>query len=276
MTIHDIISNQPPPPQYANWDEKRTAVLAHVHQRPSMYIGDSETAHLGAIDEVTRLMWMARVCWRPGRCRITLSPSQYLIVGEAGPLVRSIQKMLTFGGQRVLAEKWREESRAYFQPMWKMGRDGGRKLGKGWQNRRWRYTFTGPIGPRLDCPGCHDLLARRFMWGIGTDAGMWCEAYEDGWPVGQPFLVDLPSGTGVFAAGELSAEWFPGLPFDQGDVDRLRALSQQRVKVKWSNIKSFTNGEIVVEWRDEDFMTAETFAPDGLRLLLENGGINHT
>jgi len=269
MTVQVSIDDHSERPQYANWDEARAGVIAHARQRPMMYVGDSETGHLGAIDEVSRLMWMARVCRQPGRCRVILSPSQYLVIGEASPLVRSIQKMLTFGGGRVLSENWQREYRAHFKPIWETGRDGGRKLGKGWQNRRWRYTFTGPIGPRLDCPGQHDLLARRFMWGIRTDAGLWCEAYEDGWPTGQPFLLGVQSCVGIFAAGELSSEWFPGLPSDQGDVASLRAQSRRRVQLKWSNIKSFTNGEFVVEWRDEDFMAAEAFSADGVRSLID-------
>ena len=270
MTIDTSLIDTPQP-QYATWEERRAAVLEHARQRPAMYVGDPETAHLGAIADVSRLMWMARIFHLPGRCRVILSPTQYVVIGEAGPLVGAIEKTLTFGGGRILSEPWRAELAAYFQQIWESGRDGGRAVSDVWHNKRWRYTFTGPIGPRLDCPGQHDLLATRFLWGIRASDGLWCEGYKDGWPVGRPFVVDAEPSVAIVAAGELSSEWFPGLPFDQEDVDVLRAQSGKRVRLKWSNIRSFTNGEFVVEWRDEDLLGAGLFTEDGVGALCELG-----
>ena len=115
--------------------------------------------------------------------------------------------------------------------------------------RGWRYCFSGSTGPRLAEPSYASPLARRLIWGLRTDHGLWCQGYDDGWPVNAPFLIDEPSSVGLFVFAHLDPRWFTGLPYDAEDVEQLWAAARRPVgrDQRWRPQPAWSTGEIMVD-----------------------------
>ncbi len=250
-----------------NWDEVRQ----HAERRPSMYIGEPATAHQWSIQSCLRLVWQAKVFRRPQSVTIDLSPTQYIVRAECGPLIRPIQQHFSFGSNETLGKSWPKEMQAY--NVWgdaKNERKGNSVSGRRYYD--WRYCFSGPTGPRLNQPAYPSILARQLAWGLRTNSGLWCETYKDGKPVARPFCLEGPSSVGLMVAADLDPQWFTGLPFTEADVVYFTELSGRRFvsQPKYEPQPLWTPGEIVAHWHPQDDLVSErTLTPDGLTELIK-------
>ncbi len=77
--------SEPDGQRVLDWAEVR----AHAQTRPAMYIGSQETGHKIAISDVLRLVWQAKAFRHPQSVTIDLSPTQYVVRSECGPLIRA-------------------------------------------------------------------------------------------------------------------------------------------------------------------------------------------
>jgi len=250
-----------------SWAEVRE----HAQTRPAMYVGNQATAHRTAIVECLRLVWQAKVFRHPQSVRIDLSPRQYIVRAMAGPLIRPIQQIYTFGNGETLSYPWGDQNRAYFSRVAQEDEQCGIVFSKMRHRRGWRYCFSGPTGPRLGEPGYSFTLARRGAWGLRTDDGLWCEAYQEGAPVGKPFLLSEPSPVGLVVAADLDPQWFTGLPFTEEDVQKFADTSYRHVITTRIQKPSpnWTYGEIVTRWHpNDDLVSDRTLTPEGLQELL--------
>ncbi|MCW3059657.1 MAG: hypothetical protein JWQ02_1478 [Capsulimonas sp.] len=238
--------------------------VAQAQSRPMMYVGNPDHAHRLALSSVLRLVWLAKIFRNPSVTRIILSPNQFLIRCETGPLIRPVQSLFTWGGGYTLSEPWEEERQTYFE---RINREDEARGLPDWRyrsNHGWRYCFSGATGPRLFEPSNILWMSKHFAWGLKTDAGLWCETYEAQWPVSKPFLVPGESKYGIFAMGNLDPERCSGLPYDAEDVAQLTSASRIRVDRKYGPMRYYDMGEIRVELCEEDFLQPEDFRLPGL------------
>ncbi len=237
------------------WSE----MLQHARSRPSMWIGDSATAHRHLVNVPFRLVWQARLFRKPQRVRVDLSTHQCVVRCDTGPLIRLVQRMLDFPGGRMLGDAWANESRADNARFHAEQTALGVPFDNGKYKRSWRYSFSGPTGPRLDWVASNALLARRLSWGLRTDQGLWCQSFDGGWPLGAPFLVENASPVGLIVLTDLDPRWWTGLPYKIEDVAQLQGSShrQQGLEDRWKPEPPWTTGEIVVEWHAGDSLRTE-------------------
>lgn len=236
-----------------DWHEERE----HAEKRPSMYMGSQEYGHKMDVNTIFRLIWQAKVFRRPQSVRVDLSPTQYIVRAECGPLIRPVQQILSFGTGDTLGENWQREMRLHRQ-----------QQKTDILRHDWRYCFSGPTGPRLAAPSYHFILARCGVWGLRTDAGLWCEAFQEGIPIGKPFLLTEPSPTRLFAAAALDPEWFTGLPFTKEDAQWMRDLSHKRYQShpKYEPRPLWTPGDIIANWHpQDDLVNDNVLTPSGLQ-----------
>ena len=239
-----------------NWHEERQ----HAETRPAMYIGSQEMGHKLAVREVPRLVWQAKVFRRPQVVAIDLSPTQYVVRAECGPLIRPVQQIFSFGTGSTLGEHWRDEMSAYRE-----------QQETGIHKRDWRYCFSGPTGPHLDWLCQFFILARNGVWGLRTNGGLWCEAYQEGVPTGKPFLLSDLSPIGLMSAASLDPQWYTGLPFTEEDARLFAGLSHSRVvgHRMCGPHPNWTYGEIITRWHQQDDLISErTLTAEGVRELL--------
>lgn len=243
------------------WEHKWQFLLEHAKTRPAMWIGSQEHGHQTAITDVLRLVWQAKVFTKPKCVTVDLSPNQYVVRCETGPLIKPVQEIFSFGVGHILEEKWSDESRTYFAHINR--EDGERNLqfeDCRWR-RGWRYCFAGPTGPRLSAATNVSVLAHRFIWGLRTNSGLWCQSFREGWPVSKSFLLPEPSPVGIFAAAYLNRDYFTGLPFNAKDVERfLCAAGTQHLnsRPKWT-----MPGNITLCWHErEDLLNDKDLQPE--------------
>lgn len=244
------------PRKKIGWHEVRE----HAKTRPAMYIGSQEHGHKMAVNTIFRLIWQAKVFRRPQSVRVDLSPMQYIVRAECGPLIRPIQQTLSFGTGDTLGEHWQEETKLHRQ-----------QQKTGILKHDWRYCFSGPTGPRLAEPSYQFILARCGAWGLRTNAGLWCETFQEGIPTGKPFLLNQSSPIGLFAAAALDPEWYTGLPFTEEDAQRMTQSSHQRYEgpSTYAPRPLWTRGEIIANWHPQDNLISDKMlTADGLRTLL--------
>lgn len=241
------------------WRQKWAEMLQHARTRPRMYIGDEATAHSHIFYDALRLIWQAKLFRRPHQVRVDISPHQCAVRCDTGPLIRPVQRMLSFPGGRVLGDDWEDESRAAISRFHAEQETLGVSFDDKKYKRSWRYSFYGPTGPRLGWVAHGMVLAHSLTWGLRTDSGLWCQSFEDGWPAGAPFLVEGPSPVGLFVLADLDPQWWTGLPFDADDVAQLRASSHrpQGLYERWKPEPPWSTGEIVVNWHEQDDLVTE-------------------
>ena len=202
------------------WRAQRAATLSLARARVEMFIGPPATAHLHCVISPIELAWKGVLFTDPRAAIIDLSPYQYVVRIVSGPLLNEIQDVFQWGGGRTLDESWHADSTVYFDRIDREDKplpfDERRS-----RSTRWRYCLSGPLGPRLNQPTGPSVLARQLYWGVRTDAGLWCEGYDGGWPIGKPELHSAECEIGMIAAGYLTPEYFTGLPFTKDDVHNL-------------------------------------------------------
>ena len=250
-----------------DWQEIR----AHAETRPAMYIGSQETGHKSAISDVLRLVWQVKAFRRPLAVRIDLSPTQYVIRAECGPLIRPIQQIFSIGTGKTIAQTWGTEARAYFGRIMREDEEQGIVFSQQRHRRGWRYCFSGPTGPRLASPTNPFIFAHDALWGIRTNDGLWCESYQEGVPAGRPFLLNNPSPVGLLSVAALDPQWFTGLPYTQDDVHRLTGMSHRYITTTSVQKPSpnWTPGYTNVIWHPQDDLVSDRMlTADGMWELL--------
>lgn len=251
------------------WDWHEVRALAQT--RPAMFIGSQENGHKLGIMDVLRLVWQAKVFRRPQSVTVDLSPTQYVVRADCGPLIRPIQQILSFGTGNTIAETWGQEWRAYYDKIKQADEETGIDFLQQRHRYGWRYCFSGPTGPRLSSPSKPFILARCGVWGLRTNAGLWCETYSEGIPVSEPFLLNKLSPIGLFAAAALDPEWFIGLPLTEEDARQIAQLSHRRydAHAKYPARPLWTPGEIIANWHpQDDLIPNKMLTADGLQGIL--------
>jgi hypothetical protein len=259
------------PKSQQQWEQEWAQMLEHSKTRIAMYIGSPEQGHRNFIREALRLLWQAKVFRRPLEAKIDLAPQQCVVRCHAGPLLRPIQQMFSWGVGRTLAEQWPTERKAYFERIAQEDKEKGKPFSKRRYRYGWRYCFSGPTGPRLEEPSYIDLFARHFLWGIRTNAGLWCEIYEKGWPTGRPFVVADNSSVAMLIMADLDPQWFLGLPYNENDAEKFAAMASHKIKMTpyQRPLPDWTPGAIGVEWHPQnDLLTEASFTTDGMRIWL--------
>ncbi len=255
------------PRKKMNWHEAREL----AKKRPTMFIGSQEHGHKMAVGAIFRLIWQAKVFRRPQSVRVDLSPTQYIVRAECGPLIRPVQQIFSFGTGDTLDETWGQDWRGYCEKIKHEDEEKGIDFLRQRHRYNWRYCFSGPTGPRLAEPSYQFILARCGAWGLRTDAGLWCETFQEGIPTGKPFLLTEPSPVGLFAAAALDPEGFTGLPFTEEDAQRMTQASHQRYESPsiYPPRPLWTRGEIVAHWHaQDDLVDNKMLTPIGLQELL--------
>lgn len=192
-----------------------------------MYQLGTEDAHVRcAIREPLRLVWEYRAFEEPRRSAICVSPRQYHCRIEAGTLRIGAEELVAWGSFDTLLEALgRLQSQLQTVP------------------REWAQPFRSPTVHFAGFSGLL-FLASRGALAIRTRAGLWCQAYEHGWPKTAPFLVDpVPSGTGLMVTAALSRQWCPGLPFTREAVEQA--------------IPEAARPHVSIEWHEEDDIVPE-------------------
>lgn len=174
-----------------------------------MYVGASA---LGApIAGTLRAVWQLKALRNPTRARLLISPFQYHLRIEAGPLAGPIQRAVdwkTCDHLDLTLTRTAKEAR----------------LDRYHRSTVSFVSFTAPL-----------ILTDRAVFAIRTDAGLWCQSYEHGWPKMPPFLLkDAAPSVGLMVAASLSPKWFPDLPYTLEAVERhIPEIARPHVTVEW-------------------------------------------
>ncbi|MDQ2731956.1 MAG: hypothetical protein M3Y56_09875 [Armatimonadota bacterium] len=247
-----------------DWERKWGDILLSAKRHPALFIDHLQAAHLHAVHETLRLVWLGKVFERAVSATVFLSPTQYVVRCLTGPLLPIIQEFFPFNGERLLSDGW-------CMP-WDVPPEVEESLRRRLPKGSW---FGGPTGPWLSSPMNPLYLARRFGICIRTEAGLWSQGFEKGWPESRPFLVDDDSPVGLLAAGELDPEWFTGLPFRADDAERLLSISYENPGSQAPGNLPLEDGiyhfrHVTIEWHSEDDLLGEdAWFPDGLRRWLK-------
>jgi hypothetical protein len=196
-------------------DTGETPVLSWVAMRrmaelrPSMWTGGDA---LGApIAGTLEAVWRVKSLRKPSSARLRVSPLQYHLRIEAGPLADPIQKAIEWETcdhlDRTIVLASRQLSLAYYH-----------------RSTVSFVDFTAAL-----------ILADRGVLAIRTDAGLWCQSYEHGWPKMPPFLLkNAAPSVGLMVAASLSPRWFPDLPYSLEAVEkRIPKIARPHVTVEW-------------------------------------------
>ena len=223
-----------------SWEQRWREMLQLAARRPTMFIGSQDQGHRYPISDALKLVGKAQAFSHPVRTIVALSPTQYVVRCESGPLLPAIEKLIEWKGKRVLTDEWNGI---------------GEKIMDGRTRRPlkgWRYAFTGPIGPRLGSPTNPVVFAHRLIYGVRTRAGLRCQAFEAGWPTSVPFIITDPSPMGLITAAALDSQWYTGLPFGEREVEAWGAMPN-----------------VSVQWHPQDDLLDDlSMSPDGVRQWL--------
>jgi hypothetical protein len=207
-------------------------------EKPEFYIGPRPIAHLIPITQLLSLVWETKAFITPGRATLALSPTQSLARCEIGPLISQIEGLMDWENSDIL-----------FDDLLGAGRRLALKAREG--EEEWLEPFRSPtfgfgqFGSAL-------YLADRGLLAIRTRAGLWCQAYELGWPTTAPVLLQNDSPVGLVMAAALSPEWFTGLPF-----------APEQVK---SMVPQSARPHLSLEYRPTDDLITERFLrPESVR-----------
>ncbi len=254
------------------WAQNWSEMLQHAHTRPRLFIGPQETAHRRVTTFPFRLMWQANLFRHPQKARIDLSPHHCVIRLDAGSLIRPVQETLSFPGERVPGDAWREKSRAEASRFHADEEARGLPFDDVKYKCSWRYAFSGPTGPRLEWVAQDAVLAHSLTWGVRTDQGLWCQAYANGWPSGAPFLIETDSPVGLIVLIDLDPHWWIGLPYSAMDVAQLVAASHkaQGLDDQWKPEPPWSTGKIEAVWHEaDDLVTEKSLTAEGVREWLQ-------
>lgn len=174
-------------------------------RRPAMYVGSRDRAHIWAIRSPLALAWDVGVFTNVERANVAWSPSQFVVRIECGPVLPEVEEMIAWEDSRDLAE-------SLSRPSIELRKLDRREL------QGWKHIFAGPSGPNFELPSSARHLSPRFAVAIRTSAGLWSQAYDHGWLIGEPTLDCRDSKVGWLTAGALDPLWLTGLPYTEADV----------------------------------------------------------
>jgi hypothetical protein len=195
------------------WKEEKDRILQAAKKRPAMWLGPKGREYLNAIQDALGLVWIAKVFRQAQQATVFLSPHQLVIRCETGPILRSIQKILSWQGKEILTSEWSKELSEHLGP------DTFRNHRKGW--RFYHFCKTGVRISRLDILA---PFASRFYIGIRTKEGFWAQTFTEGTPDTPPLLISQPSSVGLLLGAVLTDEWFK-LPLVEEEVRNSLYLS---------------------------------------------------
>ena len=176
-----------------NPEIKWSELLALAKSRPGMYIGTSSEAHIEAIKGTIDYLVITRPFKSPYTVHIVCSPTQYAVRCKAGPLLKAIERAVDWDTDRMLVDLLRDR---YFN------RTQGTSIGI----------------------GLHPVpLAKRFFVGINSVSGFRHQTYREGWPTTDVLLLEGKNPCSFVIAGQLTPEWFTGLPFLSKDLEAIIA-----------------------------------------------------
>jgi hypothetical protein len=99
-----------------HWKVERDRILQAAKIRPAMYLGPQGCEHLCAIQDALGLVWIAKIFRQAQQATVFLSPHQFVIRCETGPILRSIRKILSWQGKEILTSDWSEELSQHLGP----------------------------------------------------------------------------------------------------------------------------------------------------------------
>ena len=178
----------------SNWGE----ALKSARERPCFYIGPPSEAHFQALKAPIIYLNDIRAFEHSCSLYIVCSPTQYVLRFAAGPLLKRIEHSADWNTDRMLIDILRNA-----MPM--------RAFGIGFN----------PV-----------YLAERFFVGITSEAGFRCQPYREGWPITDVLLLQERSPYSFIIAGQLTSEWFTGLPFTEEDVQKAIS-SHTKLQITW-------------------------------------------
>jgi hypothetical protein len=166
------------------WDD----VLTNARRRPGVFIGSPSDAHLEALRGAITFLIVTRPFEQPFAVHIVCSPTQYVFRCSAGPLLKVIERSVEWNTDRMLVDLLRDP--------------------------HFNRTQGTPFGF-----GMHPVhLAERFFVGIASRSGFRHQTYREGWPTTDVLVLEEKSPYSFVIAGQLTPEWFTGLPFRWKDV----------------------------------------------------------
>jgi hypothetical protein len=172
-----------------NWGD----MLANARLRPGIYVGAPLDAHLEALRGALDFVVVARPFRQPLSVQLVCSPTQYLVRCSAGLLLKRIERSVNWNSDRMLADLLGDP---YFY------RTGGSCT----------LQATHPLP-----------LAERFFVGIASKSGFRHQTYREGWPTTDVLFLERNSPFSFVIAGQLTSQWFTGLPFTLPDVEAIIA-----------------------------------------------------
>jgi len=194
-----------------NWEHR----VENAKARPAMFIGNLATAHQSAVSDALALVRKVRAFRAPKLSTVHLSPTKYVVRAEAGSLLPAIEEVHIWVGKRLLAEGWDQVHERLSQQR------SDRLFNEEHDFTGWKKYFAGQTGPTLDRPLSPAVLACRFAFAYKTSAGFRGQAFEQGRPLDDPFLLTQRSAVGLLILAELGPRWFTGLPFTPNDAQKL-------------------------------------------------------
>ncbi len=179
--------------------------LHEARKRPAMFVGSPPTAHLWPVTQLLRLLWETHAFPEVHTTTLTFSPTQFVACCSARPLRPEIEGLIDWDSCYILFSELSDAGIRLAEQ--------ARQEGETWREPFRSSTFGfGTFGHAF-------FLADRGLLGVRTRAGVWCQAYERGWPTTAPVLVQTDAPVGVIFAAALSPEWFPGLPYTPEQVE---------------------------------------------------------
>ncbi len=248
-----------------NWANYREKTLKAAKLRPRMYLGSEQYGHLVAIKEALALVWIAKVFRAPQKATVFLSPNQFVVLCETRPLLKELNRVLSWENKQILTDGWAEELNEYT--------GFGKTLGHGL--RGWKHYYFSRTGPRIYYLDSLSLFSRRLCLAIKTDEGYWYQTFLHGFPQSEPSLIQKKSSVGLLLAVSLDSEWCK-LPITDEEAKTVLSFHHNAThfrKVQMGSGHGGSNITTVVKTRDitfpntiiqshkEDDLVSETSVP---------------
>lgn len=192
------------------YEQVRHELRAGANKRPIM-VGLGEGGHHLVIREILRMVWVAGILRHTKHVTVHLSPTQFQVLVESGPLLRPIQKRLTVANKYTLLAGWDDEIRAIPRT--------------NFRNDHWTYAFFGPIGPRFSFLEVHGFFSHQSFFGVRFEDRFWGQLLKDSYPTATPSPLEVEPSLGLVIAAHLDSTWFTGLPFRSEEAQTLQYYS---------------------------------------------------
>lgn len=226
-------SGDPPNTELRRNSGSWRTVLSQAQNRPRMFLGDSDYAHLFAIRYPLHQIWERQVWQRPRKTYLFVSSQQFVLLGESGPLAPEIDELIDFENGDVLIREILHSSRVVNHPRSPIrARFGGSTMAF--------HSFTTGVE-----------LATSAYLAVRNRVGMWGQAYEHGWPV-TPVLPLGCEGIGLISARAMTPEWFTGLPYTPERIrEIIPAAAAPNVELQWVEDEDLVpTGKSTAQWQE--------------------------